>query len=376
MTLPNEDELWHIIESYFTRFGMVRHQIESFDNFMTASLPHIVQESSDVCVKTSDGREAHSISFCNLSIQRPTQSEADGYERPITPQLARIRSVTYAASVLIDIVHDISRDNVHVERRVCREVLLCRLPVMVGSMYCHTHKTDRRQECRLDQGGFFIINGIEKALLAQEKLHTNQTYVFALKQPSKYQLVAEIRSCHELKMRSTSTLYLYITATKRGAIPEMVASLPFIEMNVPILAIFKLLGVKTRDEALSLIVGHPDEEDEATRLLCGILDNDSTADMRYEDILEWMGREGTKEPTRERRLRYIEHIITNELLPHMDFLAFAACSNLATLLARKGSLAKHAAAAHAPRTLVLVFSSLGWHGVVSPAHVHVLPSYI
>jgi DNA-directed RNA polymerase II subunit RPB2 len=317
MTLPNEDELWHIIESYFTRFGMVRHQIESFDNFMTASLPHIVQESSDVCVKTSDGREAHSISFCNLSIQRPTQSEADGYERPITPQLARIRSVTYAASVLIDIVHDISRDNVHVERRVCREVLLCRLPVMVGSMYCHTHKTDRRQECRLDQGGFFIINGIEKALLAQEKLHTNQTYVFALKQPSKYQLVAEIRSCHELKMRSTSTLYLYITATKRGAIPEMVASLPFIEMNVPILAIFKLLGVKTRDEALSLIVGHPDEEDEATRLLCGILDNDSTADMRYEDILEWMGREGTKEPTRERRLRYIEHIITNELLPHM-----------------------------------------------------------
>jgi DNA-directed RNA polymerase II subunit RPB2 len=97
----------------------------------------------------------------------------------------------------------------------------------------------------------------------------------------------------------------------------MVASLPFIEMNVPILAIFKLLGVKTRDEALSLIVGHPDEEDEATRLLCGILDNDSTADMRYEDILEWMGREGTKEPTRERRLRYIEHIITNELLPHM-----------------------------------------------------------
>ena len=39
--------------------------------------------------------------------------------------------------------------------------------------------------------------------------------------------------------------------------------------------------------------------------------------MSYDDILEWMGREGTKEPTRERRLRYIEHILTNELLPHM-----------------------------------------------------------
>lgn len=315
MTLPTEDELWHIIGSYFKKFGTVRHQIESYDNFMTASLPHIVQESSDICVHSQEGKETHTISLCNLSIQRPTQPEADGYERSITPQLARMRSVTYAASILIDIVHDISKNDVHLERRVCREVLLCRLPVMVGSMYCHTHNSERKQECRLDQGGFFIINGIEKALLAQEKLHTNQTYIFNVKQPSKFQLVAEIRSCHELKMRSTSTLYIYITATKQGAIPEMVASLPFIDMHVPVLGIFKLLGIKTRDEALKLIVGNLDAEE--TRLLCGILDNDSTADMTYDDILEWMGREGTKEPTRERRLRYIEHILTNELLPHM-----------------------------------------------------------
>lgn len=315
MTIPTEDELWHIIGSYFKRFGIVRHQIESYDNFMTASLPHIVQESSDICLHSQDGKETHTISLCNVSIQRPTQPEADGYERSITPQLARMRSVTYAASILVDIVHDISKNGVHIERRVCREVLLCRLPVMVGSMYCHTHKSERKQECRLDQGGFFIINGIEKALLAQEKLHTNQTYIFNVKQPSKFQLVAEIRSCHELKMRSTSTLYIYITATKQGAIPEMVASLPFIDMHVPVLGIFKLLGVQTRDEALKLIVGNLDAEE--TRLLCGILDNDSTADMSYDDILEWMGREGTKEPTRERRLRYIEHILTNELLPHM-----------------------------------------------------------
>lgn len=327
MPLPTEDEIWHAISSYFKRFGIIRHQIESFDNFMTASLPHIIQESSDICIK--HGSEQHTISLCNVSIQRPTHQEADGYERTITPQLARIRSVTYAASVLVDIVHDICRDGTHLERRVCREVLLCRLPVMVGSAFCHTQKSEHDQECRLDQGGFFVINGIEKALLAQEKLHTNQTYIFPVRQPSKFQLVAEIRSCHELKMRSTSTLYLYITATKKGAIPEMVASLPFIDMHVPILAIFKLLGVKTRDEALELIVG--DLYAEETRLLCGILDNDATADMTYDDILEWMGREGTKEPTKERRLRYLEHIITNELLPHMglsitpDTLRSKAC---------------------------------------------------
>ena len=104
-------------------------------------------------------------------------------------------------------------------------------------------------------------------------------------------------------MRSTSTLYIYITTTKRGSIPEMVVSLPFIEMNVPILALFKLLGVTTRADALRYIVG--DLEADESRLLCGILDNDITCDMSYDEILEWMGREGTKEPTKERRSRYL-----------------------------------------------------------------------
>jgi DNA-directed RNA polymerase II subunit RPB2 len=313
--LPSENEIWHVIGAYFHRFGVVRHQIESYDNFMTVSLPHIIQESSELTVKSSNGQDVHLVSLCNVSVQRPMQQEADGYERPITPAMSRLRSVTYASSVLVDIVHDIYQNGEHKERRCFREVLLCRLPVMVGSMYCHSHKSDRKYECRLDQGGYFIINGIEKALLAQEKLHTNQAYVFNVKQPSKFQLVCEIRSCHELKMRSTSTLYIYITSTKKGSIPDMVASLPFIEMHVPILGIFKLLGVESRDEALQLIIGDLDAEE--SRLLCGILDNDTTCDMSYDDLLEWMGREGTKEPTKERRMRYLEHIITNELLPHM-----------------------------------------------------------
>lgn len=314
---PYENELRYIIGAYFHRFGVVRHQIESYDNFMTISLPHIVQESSEIFLRSNG--ECHSVSLCNVSVQRPMVQEHDGYERPILPFLARLRSVTYAASVMVDVVHDIyGPDKTHKERRVFREVLLCRLPVMVGSMYCHTYKAERVHECRLDQGGYFIINGVEKALLAQEKLHTNQAYIFNVKQPSKYQLVCEIRSCHELKMRSTSTLYIYITSTKKGAIPEMVANLPFIDMHIPILALFKLLRVETREEALELIVGDLDAEE--SRLLCGILDNDTTCDMSYDDLIDWLGREGTKEPTKERRVRYLEHIITNEMLPHMGLV--------------------------------------------------------
>jgi DNA-directed RNA polymerase II subunit RPB2 len=164
----SESEIWYIIKAYFAKYGIVRHQIESFDNFMTISLPHIVQESSEIVLKHDD--TTHVIALCNVSVQKPMLQESDGYDRPIMPHMARLRSATYASAIMVDVVHDIKTPEKH-ERRVFREVLLCRLPVMIGSLYCHTYKAERVNECRLDQGGYFIINGIEKALLAQEKLH-------------------------------------------------------------------------------------------------------------------------------------------------------------------------------------------------------------
>ena len=83
------------------------------------------------------------------------------------------------------------------------------------------------------------------------------------------------------------------------------------------------MGVTTRDEALQLIVGDLDAEE--SRFLCGILDNDMTSDMNQEDLLDWIGKEGTKEPTKERRMKYLEHIITNEMLPHQGLTFDRRC---------------------------------------------------
>lgn len=44
------------------------------------------------------------------------------------------------------------------------------------------------------QGGYFVINGSEKVLIAQEKMANNHVYVFKKSQPSKYGFVAECRS--------------------------------------------------------------------------------------------------------------------------------------------------------------------------------------
>ena len=316
--LPTENDTWFLIRSYFAKYGMCRHQIESFNNFLQILLPHIIQESTEM--RVTEGDCEHVVSLCNLSVERPTVTDADGTGRVLEPHMARLRNLTYSSAIVVDVVHDIFRKGHQMERRLFRETCLCHLPIMLGCDACHTQHIESTMECPLDQGGYFIVGGCEKVLVAQEKLHQNVPYVFGVKQPSRFSLQCEIRSCNERKLRSTSSLYVYITNAKRGATPSMVVELPFVTMHVPVLALFRLLGVETRQAVMEAIMGSADDAPEY-RLLCSILDNDSTADMSVEALYDYIGREGTREVTRERRQRYLDHIINCEILPHQGLTA-------------------------------------------------------
>ena len=316
--LPNENEIWYIIQSMIDRYGMVRHQVESFDTFITTLLPHIVEESSEMRVQ--QGNQTHVVTICNLSVTRPSFTDSDGVIRDLTPMTARLRSMSYSSAILVDVVHDIYSGDERKERRLFREVCLCHLPIMVGSQCCHTQHEQTSMECRLDQGGYFIVGGCEKALIAQEKMHHNAPYVFQVKQPSKYVLQCEIRSCHERKLRSTSSMYVYITNGKKGCTPEMVVTLPFVWMQLPVMALFRFLGVETLEGAIEMIVGVTNDNTTERRLLRSIISHDATADMTTESLYEYVGREGTREVTKEKRQRYIDHIINCECLPHQGLV--------------------------------------------------------
>lgn len=71
---------------------------------------------------------------------------------------------------------------------------------MVRSKFCQLKSCNDQEilrnakECLYDQGGYFIINGGEKVLIAQERMASNIVLVFHRRPPSKYSWVAEIRS--------------------------------------------------------------------------------------------------------------------------------------------------------------------------------------
>eukprot|EP00965_Chrysotila_dentata_P032386 1079487-Pleurochrysis_carterae.AAC.1 len=91
--------MWDLVKSYLDEYGVVRHQIESFNYFCDTLLPHIINEHPPLRAKGRDGCE-HVIQLCNLSLLPPGVREVDGSEVTITPHTTRLRGITYASSVL------------------------------------------------------------------------------------------------------------------------------------------------------------------------------------------------------------------------------------------------------------------------------------
>ena len=118
-------------------------------------------------------------------------------------------------------------------------------------------------------------------------------------------------------MRSTSTIYVHASRPTGSTSITMTVQLPFIDGTVPLLYVYKLLNV-AYDEIFEFILGDAhDCSDELVQMVSSIV-NTPVPLQSYDDILSWVGRERTKETVKEKRDKYVEHVISSEVLPHQS----------------------------------------------------------
>ena len=84
----------------------------------------------------------------------------------------------YSAPLYVDITKTIVKEGEDPVETMHQKTYIGKIPIMLRSTYCLLNSlTDRDltelNECPLDPGGYFIINGSEKVLIAQEKMATN-----------------------------------------------------------------------------------------------------------------------------------------------------------------------------------------------------------
>lgn len=95
------------------------------------------------------------------------------------------RCYRYCAPLYVDISKAIVHDGEAPIETQHQKSFIGKIPIMLRSTYCLLNGlTDRDltelNECPLDPGGYFVINGSEKVLIAQEKMATNTGSVIVI----------------------------------------------------------------------------------------------------------------------------------------------------------------------------------------------------
>ena len=263
-------------------------------------------------------------------MSKPTHWEKnDARNEKFSPNEARLRNLTYAAPLCVDISERIVKyGSKSGEQSVLhKQVPIGKIPIMLKSYYCLLHDLNDRDlaelnECPLDPGGYFIINGSEKVLIAQEKMATNTVYVFSMKD-HKYAYKTEIRSILENSSRPTSTLYVNMMARGNGGSRKsailrqlIVAILPYIKEEIPIIVVFRALGFESDRDILEHVVYDFEDQEMMERIKPSLDEAFVIQDRNV--ALSFIGTRGARPGvTKERRIKYAKEILQKEMLPHV-----------------------------------------------------------
>ena len=363
------EDCWAVISSFFDTKGLVSQQLDSYDEFTRNTIQDIVKENGSVILEQNTPynpeedidpiiKRRYEIKFGRVYLARPTHTEGDGTTVSLYPHEARLRNLTYSGAMLADIENRImiaketqapaegeeedmevtnamggmtqikwEREDMPMDDEAAARVFIGKLPVMLRSELCHMrNQTDEAlfsfNECPYDQGGYFIINGSEKVLIAQERSAANIVQVFRKKQ-GPIPWTAEIRSAVEKGTRLISSFNikwaensLVGTGGKRAPGPFAYATLPYIKADVPMAIVFRALGVVSDEEILGHVV-YDRTDTQMLELLKPSIEEGAVVQDR-ETALDFIAKRGANQGTRDRRLKFARDIMQREFLPHIS----------------------------------------------------------
>ena len=333
----DSSDCWPILDSYFETVGFVKHHIESFDSFFQYRAQRVVSEQPEIEITLDETTEVEKnpsqfvpttyvMKYGQLHFRTPSIKEADGSETELTPSVARLRSLTYSSPIYIDLslfkISNRGTPQEQIERHDSPQVFFGNIPIMVRSSFCaltssRTNKADRIKagECEYDEGGYFIIGGLEKIFVSQEKLPDNEVYVYEKNKVSPYSHIAQVRSISEHSGRSSASACVIGYQKSDG---KMLVQIPQIRQAVPLYVVFCALGVTERyDIEQYLLCGASEDDQEMKRALMPTL-RDSFMFRQRDIALDYIGKRATiVAATPEKRIEAAKQIILRELLPHL-----------------------------------------------------------
>ncbi len=291
------DDRWALVEAFIRDYGLVRHQIESFNDFVDRMLKDIIKEFD---IDLGDVK----VRFLGIEVGKPRFKEPTGVENIIYPMEARLRNLTYAAPMRVKVQLIIGGEE-YVET-----INLGDLPIMVRSKYCNLYGLKPQQlvkklEDPNDPGGYFIINGSERVVVSQEDLALNKPiYDFDERGSTK------IPRAKIISMGPGYRTTLTIEYHKNGVV---YVQLPKIPTKMPFPVVMRALGLE-RDEDIALAVS---DNEEILNELAASFEEANQIAPTVEEARDYIGRRLVLGHPREVRIQRAIEFLDKYLLPHL-----------------------------------------------------------
>ncbi|MBU0963350.1 MAG: DNA-directed RNA polymerase subunit B'' [Nanoarchaeota archaeon] len=291
-----------LIKEYFRDKSFIQSNIESFNNFMDNEVQKIINETEEI-IPTIIPEEAESfrIKFTKITIKKPEVVEADGSRRKLFPMEARLRALTYAATIEVDVsvyVNDIQRESFTIE--------IGKIPVMIRSKYCHLYNLKEEEllvhdEDPNDFGGYFILNGNERVLIMVEDLLSNKFFI------EKENSGPQTYTARVYSERSSYRIPHTMEQTKDGLI-----SLSFTRFRkIPIISVIKALGLVKDQEIVQAI----SKDKQFDSVFINLVES---VDLKTEeDALDFLAKKIGITQTQEQKIERTREQIDKYLLPHL-----------------------------------------------------------
>ena len=309
MTEIQKEDTHLLLKAFFNDKGLVRQHLDSYNEFIDHGLQEVVGEIAEIPIEVPDN--PYKVKLGQIwvidpqsRITGPYVTEVDGTKHEIHPMEARLRNLAYSAPIALEMTPVIDGREQDTEL-----VYIGNIPIMLKSKLCLLSQLSREEliaagEDPDDPGGYFVVNGSERVIVAMEDLAPNRVIVdiddkgtSPIYQAKIFSTTVGFRARIELKLKSDDAIYV---------------TMPGVPTEIPFVVIMRALSMeKDKDiaEAVSL-----DKDIQAQ--LAASFEKAVGVDASSDAVL-FIGNRVAHGQVEEYRLQKAETAIDKNFLPHL-----------------------------------------------------------
>ena len=327
----DSEPYFSLLDLFFERNNqvLVKHHIDSFDQFIEEIIPSILQGGDNVISeKTTENKVIrYRLTFDDLGIKPPSLDNDEGLMYPID---AIQKNLSYSSKYTATITQWQDIVDINTGETVTRiignpekDVPIAKVPIMVNSKYCNlTLRPDlSKKHCKYDAGGYFIVNGSEKVVLSVESIIQRKPLVFTQKDQNS--VIYYVRVQSRPATQFVGNVQMFNIRLKKDN--SLVVLVPRFNKEISVFTLMRALGIETDEDIIDSILDVKKDKAMLNQLSIS-LNSQSAPTITKEEAIETLmnSMRSTKTYTdsnpeirEQQKRKHLFKILTQEILPHV-----------------------------------------------------------